>query len=82
VLIFVYIVCSIPYAKIKKLQKFKHAKFFLVRVTFDLPHTVASAAAGANDVSVSVLCQGSELFTDGSSQNTRIDMVASHHRFN
>jgi hypothetical protein len=47
-----------------------------------MPHAVASAAAGANDVSVSVLCQGFELFTNCGSQNTLVDIVASHHRFN
>jgi pullulanase/glycogen debranching enzyme len=47
-----------------------------------MPHAVASASAGANDVSVLILCQDFELFTNGSSPNTLVDMVACHHRFN
>ncbi len=47
-----------------------------------MPHTVASAAADANDVSVSVLCHAFKLFTNRNSPITIVDMVASHHRFN
>jgi hypothetical protein len=49
-----------------------------------MPHAVASAATDANDVtvSVSVLYHGFEVFANGSSPNTLVDMVASHHRFN
>ena len=47
-----------------------------------MPHAVVSAAADANYISVLVLCQGFELFANGSSPNTLVDMVASHHRFN
>ena len=53
-------------------MKIKTTKSFLASVTFDLtPHAVASAAAGANDVSV--LCQGFEFFANGSSPNTLVD---------
>jgi hypothetical protein len=47
-----------------------------------MPHAVASTAVDANDVSVSVLYHGFKLFANGSSPNTPVDIVASHHRFN
>jgi hypothetical protein len=82
VLFFVYFVRSIPYAKIKT-TKFKHAKFVSsARDLRPMPHAVASASAGANGVSVLILCQGFEFFTNGSSPNTLVDMVAHRHRFN
>ena len=47
--------------------------FFSERDLEPKPHAVASAAAGANDVSVSVFCLGFEFFANGSSPNTLAD---------
>jgi hypothetical protein len=60
----------------------KRVNFFQIHVTFDLYHTQSLALQFlSNDVFVSVLCQGFESLANGSSTNTLVDMVASHHRF-
>ena len=56
--------------------------FSSARDLWTMPHAVASAAADDNDVSILILCWGFKLFANGSSPNTLVDMVASHHRFN
>ncbi len=45
------------------------------------PHAVVSASADANNVSVSDLSEGSELFANCSSPITFVNIVASHHYF-
>jgi hypothetical protein len=62
-----------------KLNLKTRKKFFCMRDLWSTPHAVTSTAAGANDVSVSLLCQGFKLVANGSSH---IDTVAPHNQFN
>jgi hypothetical protein len=73
-----------PLCENKNYKNLNMQKNFLANVTFDRPmaHAVDSAAANVNNISVSVLCHGFELFANGGSPNTLVDMAASHHRFN